>query len=138
MKKNNSYIKKGGIYTIEVAIAAIMIITIIALIGSQKRIDYDTSTANYKIQIFDELKNLDTYGQLRLYALNNNSEAIKNSLKTCAKINCKVVIYDKETNLTEGLSTKEIQRNIASISYLISGYIGEYSPREIRIYFWLE
>lgn len=134
--KKNIARKKGGIYTIEVAIAAIMIISIISLIGSQRRVDYDFSIANYKLQIFEELKTIDREGKLRAYALSNDSNSIKNSLHACTKVNCKVVIFDKEKNLTEGLSESEIQKNIASTSYIIFGYIGEYSPREIRVYFW--
>ncbi|MEM5779259.1 MAG: hypothetical protein QXJ96_02480, partial [Candidatus Aenigmatarchaeota archaeon] len=119
MKKFKRVGKKGGIYTIEVAIAAIMIISIISLIGIQKRVDYDTSIANYKIQIFDELKTIDSEGLLRVYALRNDSESIKNFIQTCKKINCKVVIFDKEKNLTDWLTETEIQKNIASVSYII-------------------
>ncbi|MEM5813275.1 MAG: hypothetical protein QXU71_02870 [Candidatus Aenigmatarchaeota archaeon] len=136
MKKFKRVVRKGGIYTIEAAIAAIMLISIISLIGTQKRIGYDVSIANYKEQIFDELKTIDSQGLLRVYALRNDSESIKNFIQTCKKINCKVVIFDKERNLTDWLTETEIQKNIASVSYIISGYIGEYSPREIRVYFW--
>ncbi|MFH8107805.1 MAG: hypothetical protein QXJ25_02160 [Candidatus Aenigmatarchaeota archaeon] len=136
MKKFKRVGRKGGIYTIEAAIAAIMLISIISLIGAQKRIGYDVSIANYKEQIFDELKTIDSQGLLRVYALRNDSESIKNFIQTCKKINCKVVIFDKERNLTDWLTETEIQKNIASVSYIISGYIGEYSPREIRVYFW--
>lgn len=130
--------KKGGIYTIEVAIAAIMLISIISLILSVRRVDYDISIANYKLEIYDDLKSIDTFGQLRNLALRNESESIKNFLRTCKKVNCKVVIFDKEKNLTEGLGEDYTRKNVASISYLIYGYIGEYSPREIRVYFWME
>lgn len=136
MIKINKARKKGGTYTIEVAIATIMIISIISLIGSQRKTEHDTSIANYKLQIFNELKSMDTEGLLRFYALRNEAESIKNLIQTCKIVNCKVVIFDKDKNLTEGLEDTEVRKNIAMTSYIICGYIGEYSPREIRVYFW--
>jgi len=128
--------KKGFTKIIEAAIAIILLISIISFLLSKKLTVSEYSIANYKLQIFNEISTLDKMGNLRKLVLENNTEKIKEAISSCYKINCKIVLFNETTNITEDFKSDELEKNIASISYIISGDVGSYSPREIRIYIW--
>jgi len=128
--------KKGFTKIIEAAIAIILLISIISFLLSKKLTVSEYSIANYKLQIFNEISTLDKMGNLRKLVLENNTEKIKEAISSCYKINCKVVLFNETTNITEDFKSDELEKIIASISYIISGDLGIYSPREIRIYIW--
>ena len=127
---------KGFTKIIEAAIAIILLISIISILLSKKLTVSEYSIANYKLQIFNEISTLDEIGNLRKLVLENNTEKIKEAISSCYKINCKIVLFNETSNITEDLTSDELKENVASVSYIISGDVGNYVPREIRVYIW--
>jgi hypothetical protein len=125
---------KGTFYTLEAAIAVIIIITSIAFVFSIEPKVLDLSKANYKREAYSALEIVEKAGDLRKDVLANNATAIRNSLDTYISLNFDLAIFNKTSNVT---ATPDISsQNILTVSYLISGEIGNYTPREVRVYIW--
>jgi len=127
---------KGAFYTLESAIAILMILFIIVFLFQRPQISQEYQTINYKMDIFNGLKNLDKLDKLRDYAVNNEVELIENRLNPYIPdfLNYTVVIFNETTNITE--ITSFTDRDIISVSYFLAGDIDNYKPREVRVYLW--
>lgn len=128
---------KGQIYTLEVGIAILMILSILIFLFLNKPTLPEYRRINYKIKIYNELEILEKTGELRGYSINNNITAINVSLNPFIPsfIGRTVVIFNETTNLTAKPSLSNINDSI-SVSYFLAGDFDDYKPREIRVYVW--
>jgi hypothetical protein len=125
---------KGTFYTLEAAIAVAIIITSLAFVFQIEPKVIDLSKANYKQEVYDALSIVDEGGDLRDNVLSNNATAIQSSIDSYVSVNFDVAIFNKTSNLT---ATPDITSDdIITVSYLISGEVGNYTPREVRVYVW--
>ncbi|MEM5803069.1 MAG: hypothetical protein QXO57_03905 [Candidatus Aenigmatarchaeota archaeon] len=125
---------KGQAYTIEALVAiSILVFIILVLISFPSKQAF--SLINYKIQFLNTLKSLDDLNLLRDAALRGDSTFIEEEIKNFVPANIKfnVTIFNKTTNIT---SLPLTEGPTAIISYIIAGKIGNYTPRELRVYFW--
>ena len=127
---------KGSFYTIEAAIAAVMMIVTLAFFFQKPPETLELSKANYKLKIYDALKLSEGVGDLRKNALDNNATAIESELGSYIPVylDYSVAIYNKTTNLT---AVPDISaENIITVSYFLAGKVGNYTPKEVRVFAW--
>jgi hypothetical protein len=129
-----TFYTQGTFYTLEAALSVIMIITSLIFIFKFSTPALDLSTANYKKEAYNALGIVDGSGELRSSVLANNVTAIEGSLDPYIAHSFDVAIFNKTSNLTTipELGTE----NVVSVSYIISGEVGNYTPREVRVYVW--
>ena len=125
---------KAQVQTIEALVSVAIISIIIFLLYFRAPTSTETAQIGRKIEAYNALKILDQTKNLREYALKANATKIEELLLPFLKSNYKVVIYNQTSNVTE--IPKIDSKNIASISYLIAGDLGNYNPIEIRVYLW--
>jgi len=131
-----SYADKGSFFMLEAAIAILIMITTLALVLRQPQTTQELDVVNYKLKIYNALKISDSVGELRRDALNGDVGAIKDYIELNAPsyLNTEVAIYNKTTNVTEIPVINS--RTILTVSYFLAGYVGNYEPREVRVYIW--
>ncbi len=125
--------RKGAFYTLEAAIAVVIIVTTLAY-TMRTQATLELSKANLKQKVFDSLKILDDVGDLRKDVLQNNATAIKVDLSDYITESFDVALFNKTSNLTATPVISE--QTVVTVSYFIAGNIGNYTPREIRVYVW--
>ena len=111
-----------------------MLIIMVILLTTSPPSSPDLTKLNYKINAWNGLNILDKTGELRLLAVNNNAQKIKEDLKPYIDVNYDVVILNKTSNTTSIPSINS--ENVAVVSYFIAGMPGKYKPIEIRVYMW--
>lgn len=125
---------RGTFYTLEAAIAVMIIITSLAFVFQIEPTVIDLSKANYKQDAYDALSIVDDGGDLRDNVLANNASAIRSSMDSYISVNFDLAIFNKTSNLT---AIPDITSDaIITVSYLVSGEVGNYTPREVRVYVW--
>ncbi|MBI2542793.1 MAG: hypothetical protein HYW24_01255 [Candidatus Aenigmarchaeota archaeon] len=128
---------KGMYYTIEAAIAAVMILSVFLLLFLGPPNNPEVDRANVKSDIYTGLESLNARGSLRQQALNNNATGIKNDLASFlpVDITVSVSIYNKTpSNLTEEVIDQNT--DMIGVSYYVVGDVGNYTPKEIRVHAW--
>lgn len=126
---------KGISKTLEAVIASsLLVITVLTLV-TLPMIQPAYEKINWKLIAFNALSLLDSSGKLRKYALANDVASIENELASYlpGQVNYKVVIY-ANTNLTPIPKTRA--SDVVVVSYYISGEVGNFGAREIRVYIW--
>jgi len=128
---------KGQLFTLEAAIAILMILIIIVFLFSNPPESTEFSKINYKLKIYNGLKILDETGKLSTYVSNNDANAIQNGLRPYISNiqNYKVVIFNQTTNITQKLSLSN-ESEVISVSYFLVGDLDNYQPRDVRVYLW--
>ena len=128
---------KGQLFTLEAAIAILMILIIIVFLFSNPPESPEFNKINYKLKIYNGLKILDETGRLSTYVSNNDANAIQNGLKPYVSNiqNYKVVIFNQSTNITQKPSLFN-ESEVISVSYFLAGDIDNYQPRDVRVYLW--
>ncbi len=93
---------------------------------------------DFKIQIYEALASLDKTGDLRKLAVDNDVNEIKTDLNPFLAdfLSYEVVIYNSTANITNYPSNITVQNNTIAVSYFISGDLGKYKPRDIRVFAW--
>jgi hypothetical protein len=125
---------RGTFYTLEAAIAVVVIITSLAFVFQIEPTGIDLSKANYKQEAYNALNIVDEGGDLRDNILANNASAIESGMDSYVSVNFDVAIFNKTSNLT---AIPDITSDdIITVSYLVSGEVGNYTPREVRVYVW--
>ena len=127
---------KGSLYTLESAIAILLMVTVLALVVTQPQSTRELDIVNYKLRVFNALKATDDIGDLKVYVLNNDVDTIKAEMEASgtAYLDYEVVIYNRTDALT---AEPEIDaRNVVTVSYFLAGYVGDYDPREVRVFIW--
>jgi hypothetical protein len=128
---------KGQIYTLEVGIALLMILSIVIFLFLNPPASPKYNVINYKMNAYTGLETLERTGELRRYVADNNATAINVTLDPYipAFLSRAVVIFNDTTNLTAKPSLSNINDSI-SVSYFLSGDFDDYKPREITVYMW--
>ncbi|MEM4461105.1 MAG: hypothetical protein QXY70_03135 [Nanopusillaceae archaeon] len=125
---------KGQIQTIEALISIAIIGIITMLLFSREPKSVETTQLSKKIEVYETIKIIDLTQNLRILASNGNSNKIEELLYPYIKSNFKVAIFNMSSNITEVPIIEA--KNIFTVSYLISGYPGKFTPIEIRVYLW--
>ncbi len=128
---------KGQLFTLESAIAMLMILIIIVFLFSNPPKSPEFTKINYKLKIYNGLKVLDETGKLSTYVSNDDVSAIQNGLKPYISNiqNYKVVIFNQTTNITQKPSLIN-ESEVISVSYFLVGDLDNYQPRDVRVYMW--
>ena len=125
---------KGSFFALEAIIAALMVITALGFLLTTAPGTLELSTVNYKLDAYNGLKISDNTGDLRKNTLNNNVNAIETELDPYISIDFDVAIYNKTTNITATPSLDE--EDVITVSYFLAGEMGNYTPREVKVYLW--
>jgi len=128
---------KGQLYTLEVGIAILMMLSIIIFLFLNPPASPEYSVINYKMKAYNGLEALEQTGELRSYVADNNATAINESLDPYIPsfLSRSVVIFNDTTNLTTRPSLSSINDSI-SVSYFLAGDFDDYKPRDVRVYMW--
>jgi len=128
---------KGQLYTLEVGIAILMILSIIIFLFLNPSASPEYSTINYKTRAYKGLEILERTGDLRRHVSDNNATAINESLDPYIPdfLSRAVVIFNDTTNLTAKPSLSSINDSI-SVSYFLAGDFDDYNARDVRVYMW--
>jgi len=127
---------KGQMYTLEAAIAVIILLSFLIFLWRFPVTTTEDEKINYKLKLLNALKALDEANELRKDAINGNVSSLKSKLSSFvpAYLNFSITIFNETTNVT---SKPKIQdSDVISVSYFISGDIGEFDPREIIVHLW--
>ena len=128
---------KGQIYTLEVGIAILMILSIIIFLFLNPPVLPEYRRINYKIKAYNGLETLERTGELRRYVADNNITAINESMNPFIPsfVSRAIVVFNETSNLTAKPSISNLNDSI-SVSYFLAGDFDEYKPREVRVYLW--
>ena len=125
---------KGSFFVLESIIAVVIMVTTLSFLLWKPPETFEFSEVNYKQEAYDGLSISEEIGELRENALKNNATAIKTELDPYISISNDVAIFNQTSNLTAIPTTDD--ENIITVSYFIAGDMGNYTPREIRVYMW--
>lgn len=130
--------KKGSLYTLEAAIAVVMMVTALAFFLQSPPESQDLSIINHKLDVYNALEISEEAGDLRKNALTNDANSIRTELSTYlpSSLNFNVTIYDENSNLTSVPDLGDNVENVVTVSYFLSGWAGTYDPKEVRIFIW--
>jgi len=130
-------LNKAVLYSLESAIAITMILFIVVFLFQKPPTSPEFYEVNYKIKAFSGLKTLAMTGELRKHAMDNDVTSIENKLNSYipSSLDYGVVIFNKSTNITEMPPITD-KKEVISVSYLLTGDIDDYRPRDVRVYLW--
>jgi len=128
---------KGQLYTLEVGIAILMILSFVILLFLNPPASPEYNIINYKMKAYNGLETLERTGELRRYVADNNATAINESLNPYIPnfLSRAVVIFNETTNLTTKPSLTDVNDSV-SVSYFLAGDFDDYKPRDVRVYLW--
>lgn len=123
---------------LEAALSVIMMVTALAFVLSRPQTSTDLSKVNYKLTVYNALKISDDVGDLRKNAVDNDAAAIKADLQAYipSTLGFDVAIYNSTTNTTAVPTPPASSDSVITVGYLIAGWSGSYSPREVRAFVW--
>ncbi|MFH1445290.1 MAG: hypothetical protein ABIF08_02300 [Nanoarchaeota archaeon] len=121
---------RGYLYTLEVFIAAITIITFLLVISFQQQ-DLSTAPEDLDETAYNLLRSLDNRELLRENAVNSNYNAINNNV-ILYRYNHSIQICDYENTCVGSTPNAS---NVWVGTYVISGYKA-YSPHTVRLFIW--
>lgn len=127
---------KGSLYTLESAIAIVLMVTVLSLVIRQTQTTGALDIVNYKIRVYNALKASDDVGDLKVNVLGKNVSLIKADIEATASsfLDYEVVIYNRTGAVTNEPDIDS--ENVVTVSYFLAGYVGEYDPREVRVFMW--
>ena len=117
-------------YTLEVMIAAIAIVTFLVILSFQAQ-DISTVPEDLDETAYDLLRSLDDRGLLREYAVAHDYSSLNNQI-IVYRYNHSIEICDYEDTC---VGSKPNASNIWVGTYVISGD-NAYSPHTVRLYLW--
>ncbi|MDI6825717.1 MAG: hypothetical protein QMD36_00785 [Candidatus Aenigmarchaeota archaeon] len=134
---------KGQLFTLESLISILMLLFIVVYLFQNPPTSPEFRRINYKLKAYNGLKILEETGELRKDAVDDNSTRACESIKTkldpfipdFLNETYRVVLFDETGNITE-IPSLASENNMLSVSYLLVGDIGDYKPREVRVYIW--
>lgn len=129
---------KGSLYMLESALAIVMMVTALAFVLNRPQTGADLGAANYKLTAYNALKMMDDVGDLRENAVDNNATAIRTELQAYipSTLNLGVAVFNSTTNTTELPVPSAGASSVVTVGYIVAGWSGSYSPREVRVYLW--
>ena len=121
-------------YMLESAISVLIMITTLALVMRQPINRGELDIANYKLSVYNSLIVSESIGELRSNVYNLNPDAIENDIESYSQssLDYDIVIYDENGALTEEPSL--VSDNVITVSYFLSGKVGNYEPRKIKVF----
>lgn len=124
---------KGITKVLEAAISILMILVIYVNIFSSRIVLPDFESINIQLKAFNAIQNLDQKNELRTLVLQNDTTTISNKLSTFlpSSINYQVTICGTTCYAPVINSTKTF-----SVSYIISGDLGNFNPKQLILYMW--
>lgn len=128
---------KGTFFTLEAIISITMMVLITVLLFKSPPAKTDLSRTAYKLEAYSGLEMLET-GDLREYVLNNNTNSIETELApyvSFSRSQYSVVIWNETRNRLSALPSPSTG-DIISVGYFIAGDVGNYTPREVRVFLW--
>lgn len=128
---------KGTYYTIEVAVAVLLVTSIFLLLFLTPETNPEIDRANIRSDMYKGLDILALKGSLRNDVLTNNVSSIKTGLQKYVPFNIQlhVALYNRTfQNITPELS--QPTTDIIGVSYYLSGDVGNYTPKEVRVFGW--
>lgn len=130
--------RKGSLYTLEAAIAIVMMVTALAFFLQSPPEPQDLSRINYKLDVYNALEISEEAGDLRKNVLDNDASSIRTEINTylSSSLNFNVTIYDANSNLTYVPDLGDDVQNIVTVSYFLAGWVGNYDPKEVRVFIW--
>ncbi len=119
--------------SLEAIIAIIILTTFVIIFYSSRNIFPEFEIISLKMRAFNALRVLDEKNLLRPYVLANNSNGLKNILANnfLQDVNFEVAFCEIECPKPSVESYK-----LTSVSYLISGDIGIFVPKQIVLFLW--
>lgn len=124
---------KGVTKTLEVVIAVLMVLIAYVLLYSAPIIPPDFQSINLQLQAFNSLQTLDANNELRSAALQNDTSTISNKLASLLPGNANYLV----SICTSACVAPVINStSIFSVSYVISGDVGNFNPRQVIVYMW--
>jgi len=110
-----------------------MVLVVYILIFSAPITPPDFETINVELQAFNALQNLDQNNELRTYVLQNDNTTISNKLADTIPSNINYLVGICGLTCTAPVinSTRSF-----SISYILSGDVGNFNPKQVLIYMW--
>jgi hypothetical protein len=115
-----------ALYVGEAIIATSLIVIFLLSVFIFEEVETET---NLKEKVFRSLKILDQTNELRKYALENNTESIKNKLASLLPYVEYEVFICKESCL----KLKPGNKKTISVSYLLAGDFGKVEPLEVVV-----
>jgi hypothetical protein len=124
---------KGITKVLESVIAILMVLVIYVTVFSTSIVPSDFESVNIQLKAFNALQSLDQNNELRVYALQNDATTISNKLVDFLPSNINYLVNICGSNCTAPVinSTRTF-----SISYMISGYYGNFNPKQVIVYMW--
>lgn len=123
---------KGMMYTLEAVMAAILILATLISVYSFSKQETGFDAATIKENGYSCIKNLDSRGVLRYYALSNDSVGVRSYFQNCLprslnfSINfCASCAPDVPGNKT-----------IVSVNYMIAGEAALFQPSNANLFLW--
>jgi len=138
IRTKNPIDNKGSMYTLEAAIAIMMMVAALAFFLRTPPEPQDLSHVNYKLEIYNALKIADEVGDMRKNAVKKDAAGIQTELDgfISSALTFDVTIYNSTTNITALPTFDDESDSILTVSYLIAGWAGNYTPREVRVFAW--
>lgn len=128
-----SRLNKGMLKSLEAVIAILMILTSFVVYFGGKESFPEFESISRELRGFTALKVLDENNKLRSDALANNTGSIQNNLKVLipAEVNFQVFVCQTVCSKPSVQTEKML-----SVTYLISGDLGDFKPRQVVLYMW--
>jgi hypothetical protein len=127
---------KGLSHTMEAVIAILLLTAGVFLLLATPLTTPEYEKTKFKLSTYSSLETIDTTGELRELVLKNDVAAIKNDLSRFVpyQMNYDVAIFNRTSNVTTVPNIDA--KDIIVVSYFLSGAVGNYTPREVRVYLW--
>jgi hypothetical protein len=124
---------KGLTKVLEVALSIIMILVIYVTVFSSSTAIPDFESINIQLKAINSLQNLDQNNELRSLVLQNDTATISNELAPLLPANINYLVNICGISCTAPIinSTRTF-----SVSYIVSGDIGNYNPKQVIVYMW--
>ncbi len=123
---------KGFMYTLEAMIAALIILSALVTVYSFSRQQENFDSAIIKEKGYSCVKDLDSGGILRYYALSNDSSGMRGYFQNCLprSLNFSVSFCRACAAGLPGNKT------IVSVNYLVAGEGATFQPTSINLFLW--
>ncbi len=123
---------KGFAYVLEAMIAALLILSVLVSVYPFQKQQESFETVTIKEKGYFCMKDLDSRGLLRYYALSNNTDSIRTYIQNCLPRSLNFSVSFCQS------CTPDIPRNktIVSINYLIAGEAATFQPTNANLFLW--
>lgn len=124
---------KGILQSLEAIIAILIIVVVFVSVYTNRTPIPEFDTINWNVRGFDALRALDGNNMLRDVVMTNSTSTLKDRLLPLipSQLNYDVVICDRNCGQPDIKSDK-----LTSVTYVVSGDLNNFLPRQIILYMW--